>query len=243
MRLAFVRWISWILVVGACEAEAEAPRAVWPPVDGELCGDALDLCGQDGTVWHCGIRPLWERVDCTAQCSNQGLEPIGCVLSEPVDRAESARLDGYSGVERGVPSALCLCRQPEDVRCAGIAHRTCASRTHIWTCDRSLEWSRESCADKCAALSPSLALRGCQHSASQDPQEVRTDECVCTIIGAPCQREGEWACSGDDQWIQCVGGIWQAMNNCGIVVCSDGFGATCDRVLDGGACLCGERSP
>lgn len=227
----------------ACEAEVEDPRAVWPPVEGELCGEALDLCGEDGAVWRCGIRPLWERVDCTEECSSQGLEPRGCVILEPVDRAEVSRSNGYSEVLRGVPSARCLCRQPEDVMCAGAAHRTCASRADIWTCDRSLGWSLESCADKCAALSPPLALRGCQHSGSRDPQEVRTDECICTIIGASCEHEGEWACSGAAQWIQCTGGIWGAMNNCGLVTCSDGFGGTCDRALDGGACLCGERSP
>ncbi|HRI07668.1 MAG TPA: hypothetical protein PKW35_07610 [Nannocystaceae bacterium] len=238
---ASIRALAITLLLLACEGAITQPVAVWPPAAGEPCGEARDVC-EDGHLWRCGYRPLWELVDCHEECEALGMAPRGCVLSEATDRAAFARRQGFVDIDRGVPAGRCLCGPSEGAECAGPAHRVCANQVDLWICDESLRWRTLSCVDACAAARPPMALVGCQNAADFDDWGIRADTCICTAIGAPCDPEGALTCSDDYQWLRCLDGRWRADLDCLSIDCPDDQGARCDRrAAIEPACVCGPR--
>lgn len=241
--------IEWALVgtaLAACRgpSEPEAIRAVWPPVEGEYCGDARGMCDGEGTPWRCGPRPFWQRLDCAAICQAQAGAPQGCVMREWQDqRAVMQQLvpGGLalpSVIDHGIEDVACLCQPPEQLECAGPSHRLCAGRAAVWACSASKTWERQPCDAKCAAQNPPMVVDDCEH----DAIGAHADGCRCTLLGAPCSEEGQWRCADREQWIRCEQGVWTRQ-----ISCKKQFGCEypsvglCDASADSeGGCVCIE---
>ncbi len=216
-----------VLVLGfACFASALLPacneipeqapiEAQWPPEEGLYCGAAPDVCGDDGTPWICGMRPLWQALDCATECASSGQEHRGCILVDNSTQYALAALELPSSTFSvgSLPSARCLCTPTDQIQCAGPAHRACADRDNIWMCDESLSWRKESCADQCKALRPSLVADRCEHGVAFRFQRPGTDGCRCTAIGTACAQEGAMTCD-QEIVLGCAAGSYEVLYDC-----------------------------
>jgi hypothetical protein len=216
-----VSWIEWALVaasLSACRGATEPTplEAVWPPVEGEYCGDARGMCDAEGVPWRCGPRPFWQRLDCAAICQAQAGAPHGCVMREWQDqRAAAQRLvpDGLANtldVNSGIEDVACVCRPPDELACAGPSHRLCAGRAAVWACSASMTWELQPCDAKCAAQKPPMVVDECEH----DVDTPHVDGCRCTLVGAPCADEGQWQCADRRHWLRCEQGAWTRQISC-----------------------------
>lgn len=224
-----------VALLPACNEATELTEltpieAQWPPEEGLYCGSAPDVCGDDGTPWICGMRPLWQPLDCAAECALSDQEPRGCILvDDNAQRALAAlELPSNDVSVDSLPGARCLCTPPEQIQCAGPAHRACADRDSIWMCDDSLSWRKESCADQCQALRPSLVADRCEHDVAFRFQRPGTDGCRCTAIGSPCAIEGAITCD-QKLVLGCTAGTYEVFFDCEDEIdCASPAFARCD---------------
>lgn len=204
--------VGVIVPLLACRAETPAFDPVWPPEEDAYCADAGDICGDDGTPWLCGPRPLWRRLDCAAICAAEGGTARGCLIMEPEDvaaaRALIAPLGFTESDDTEVHSVRCLCQEPAEIECAGLSHRVCAGRTEIWSCGPQMTWEKQECAAKCAAQAPPMVVDECVHDAP-----YTGEACRCTMLGAPCPEEGQYLCASTD-WLHCEQGVWILAVSC-----------------------------
>lgn len=234
-----------LLLLTGCREQVPVLEPIWPPEEGAYCADASGICDADGTPWICGPRPFWQRLDCVDVCAAQNGTPRGCLYQESEDvTATRTRLtplgflaDPSPDIIARLSSVQCLCQEAANIECAGPSRAICADRSDIWTCGETRIWEKQSCASKCAALDPPMALQECYHSIDYDE-----DECQCTLIGAPCSTEGQSICAGDASWLRCLNGVWESDISCEYEIsCEFPEVAVCDRLSnDAPACRCEE---
>lgn len=229
-----------LLLVGCHESSIPRPaEPVWPPEEGRYCGAAPDVCGDDGTPWVCGARPLWRPLDCATECAALGRETEGCLLVDIHARQALAAvaLPSYDNGAAGVPAARCLCTPPDEVECPGPAHRACGDRQRLWVCDDALQWREERCVDQCQGLRPPLAADECEHGVAFG--SPGTDGCRCTAVGTPYGDEGSFTCD-DELVLGCEGGALKVLLSCrDAITCSYPTHAICDMAgRDDPPCLC-----
>lgn len=216
-------------LTGCHDSSVPAPiEPLWPPEKDRYCGEAPDVCSDDGTPWVCGTRPLWQPLDCATECAALGEEHQGCVLVDVHARQALAALalPSYEYGSLRTPSVRCLCTPPEQIECGGPAHRACGDRWRLWVCDAALRWREERCADQCQGLNPPLAVAECEHGVAFG--SPGTDGCRCTAVGAPCAENGSFTCD-DDVILECENGSYKEMQSCeDVITCSSSTRAVCD---------------